>query len=89
MALTKQTIVDSIAADRDGNLSIRLALEVYDNDELLTSTYHRVVVGKEEDINLVFANINTDLVSRRRDPVSPGDITKMGRIQAIVVRINP
>jgi len=51
MALEKQTAVDQITAIENGNVQVRTTTRIVEDGEVLSTTYHRHVLQKGDDIS--------------------------------------
>jgi hypothetical protein len=51
MALTEQTIIDQISADEYGNVSVRARTDILRDGEVVSSTFHRHVVGAGDPLD--------------------------------------
>jgi hypothetical protein len=51
MALEKQTAVDQITAIENGNVQVRTIIRIVEDGEVLSTTYHRHVLQKGDDIS--------------------------------------
>jgi len=52
MALTKKIVIDKIEILEDGQIQIRQATKVYENEIELGKTYHRWVLAPGQDVTL-------------------------------------
>jgi hypothetical protein len=51
MALTKETVVDKIEVLESGAIQVRSAIRVLEDGEVLSSSYHRHVLQKGDDLS--------------------------------------
>lgn len=75
----KQTVVDQIEIVRNGQIQIRMAKEVVDDDgSVLSREWHRSAVAPGEDIDAQMAAVNEHLTSGLNYPaVSANDIARI------------
>jgi hypothetical protein len=50
MSLTEKIIVDQVNADEFGNVGIRTRTDIARDGEVVSSTYHRAVVGPDDEL---------------------------------------
>lgn len=55
--IERKTKLDRLELGADGTISIRMALILAEGDEVLSSQFHRVAVGAEEDIAQAMAAV--------------------------------
>lgn len=85
MALARRTTVNRIEISDDGQIGIRLRLEIVEDAEVLVSRYHRFVLEPGESVIDRFAAINASLLAdHRAPPVGNGVINRVDQISALV-----
>lgn len=72
MAITKRTAADRLEIDRDGNIGIRLTLEVFEDNEIFAKQNYRLTVAKNGDIAAAIAIANAAATARGYPPVGAG-----------------
>lgn len=77
--IVKQTVVDQIEIPRNGTIQIRLALELVEDGNKLSSKWHRTVVTPGHDIAAQLAAVNKHLAQMGEAAVSDVEI---GRVSA-------
>lgn len=85
--MNKQTVVDQVTIDRNGNLNIRLAKQIVDDDgTVLASEWHRASVPPGGNIDAVFSSVNENLVKDLKQvPVEKSEIDWVKSINTVAI----
>jgi hypothetical protein len=79
--LTKKTILDQIEITRNGTIQLRFAKLVLENEEEISSRWHRTVINPGTSVEEQLAHVNDHLMQMGEEPVTFADVNK---IQAVV-----
>ena len=67
--IEKQTILDQIEITRDGTIQVRLALLVLEDDEEISSAWHRTSISPGADPVEQMAAVNVHLQQMNKAPI--------------------
>lgn len=84
--LEKKTIIDQIEVTRNGTIGIRLALQVLEDGEELSKTWHRVSIEPGMDVDDVLSLVDADITARPTLKAKPIERTdgKLNVLKSIV-----
>lgn len=68
--LSKQTVVDQIELTRSGNVNVRVALEIVEDDAVIQRQWHRFSIAEGEDIGGTVEAVNASLAEMKAEPIS-------------------
>lgn len=80
--ITKRTVVDQIEVTRANTIQARIALELLEDDVVISSKWHRTCVEAGGDVTAQMDAVNNHLLSMKEMPVSDADIAKIKAVQA-------
>lgn len=82
--LARKTVVDQIEVTRENHVQVRLVLLIVDDDDEISSKYHRTSVLADGDVAAQMGFVNTHLVSMGEEPVTQADIDRIAAVHAVV-----
>lgn len=83
--MKKQSVIDQIEILRDGNIQVRMALEILDDDgTVLSKAYHRTAMPPGHDINAQMNAVNAHLGQMRHAPVTTGEISRLHAVAGAI-----
>lgn len=80
MALERRTIIDQIEIKRDATMNVRLAKQVVDGEEVVTSEYHRIAVEPGADLESRLPIVNAHLAEMHAASVDEAEWERVRRI---------
>lgn len=83
MALTRVVAIDRIEVLRDGSLQIRMAKQIVDGDQVVTSEYHRTAFDVGADVEGQMAAVN-DHLAQMGWPAVAADSVQQAKAHAAV-----
>ena len=84
--LSKQTAVDQIEVTRNGTIQIRIALELTENGNVISSRWHRTAIEVGGDVDAQMAAVNAHITSEpmNEQPVTTSDIARIKAVQTVI-----
>jgi hypothetical protein len=67
MALKERDVIDQISADEYGNVSVRTRTDILRDGEVVSYTYHRRVIGPNDDLKDVDPRVAAIAKAARKD----------------------
>ena len=68
--IEKRTVIDQIEVTRSGRIQVRLALEIVENGEAISSAYHRAAVDPGEAVADTMALVNGHLLAMGKTEIA-------------------
>ena len=77
--ITRKTMIDQIEL-RQEDIGVRLALQLVEDDEIVSQKYHRLSIPygvTSDEIEAYFASVNEHLQSMKENPMSADDMVRI------------
>lgn len=82
--IEKRTVIDQIEVTRSGRIQIRFALEIVENGEVISSSYHRTAVDPGETVEDKMAIVDAHLLAMGKTGIAddgmPGVLATIARV---------
>lgn len=86
MAIERKTVLDKLEIFADGSIQIRMALQLVDGDQVLSTKFHRTAVVGEESVTAALSQVAAGLQAQGWAPMAAEEV---GDVDEVVKVLRP